>query len=89
MVFKLKNPTRKFITTVNRLQMEHRQFRAHLKKIKLVIEDSCRYCTTGNIETLDILECGTLNLQRIVLTQQHPASFAIYHSKLRYIRTIV
>ncbi|CAG9790271.1 unnamed protein product [Diatraea saccharalis] len=66
--FKWKFPSRKFITTINRLRFGHGKFPAHLKRIKIVSSDICEYCES-TAATLDhlILHCPAFNVQRLLL----------------------
>ncbi|CAH0406988.1 unnamed protein product [Chilo suppressalis] len=49
---KLKNPSRKYITTMNRLRIGHGRFREHLNRIKLEDQNDCRYLTDELIPKL-------------------------------------
>ncbi|XP_059051343.1 uncharacterized protein LOC131846132 [Achroia grisella] len=56
--FKLQEPSRRYITTINRIRMGHGQFPAHLHRIKLRSSSNCDYCTAENADLQHIImEC--------------------------------
>lgn len=66
--FKLDSPTRKFITTMNRLRFGHGKFPAHLKRINIKSSPACEHCSCeeANLDHL-ILHCPAFNIQRLIL----------------------
>lgn len=66
--FKLKSPSRKYITTINRLRLGHGRFSAHLKRIKVIASDECEFCNS-DVATLDhlFLQCPAFTIQRLLL----------------------